>query len=54
MLYHYDVLRANKSGMAHGVEVRVPFLDHQLIDLVMHHVRGTWKNCCWERRIPMR
>ncbi len=35
-LHYYDVLRANKSLMAWGVEVRVPFLDKDFLDLVMN------------------
>lgn len=35
-LHIYDVLRANKSTMAFGVEARVPFLDLKLLDLVMN------------------
>tara|TARA_Y100000389_G_scaffold178256_1_gene191243 strand:- start:4524 stop:6293 length:1770 start_codon:yes stop_codon:yes gene_type:complete len=34
-LHFYDVLRANKSPMAWGVETRVPFLDKELLDFVM-------------------
>ena len=34
-LHYYDVLRANKAPMAWGVEVRVPFLDKEFLDLVM-------------------
>ena len=29
-LYLYDVLRSDRSTAAHGLEVRVPFLDHAL------------------------
>jgi asparagine synthase (glutamine-hydrolysing) len=34
-LHLSDVLRADKSTMAHGVEARVPFLDLAFLDLVM-------------------
>jgi len=34
-LHLYDCLRANKSMAAWGVEARVPFLDKEVIDLVM-------------------
>ena len=34
-LHNYDCLRANKSMMASSVEVRVPFLDPGLLDVVM-------------------
>jgi asparagine synthase (glutamine-hydrolysing) len=34
-LHSYDCLRANKSMMAWGVEVRVPFLDVEFIDVAM-------------------
>jgi asparagine synthase (glutamine-hydrolysing) len=34
-LHLSDVLRADKSTMAHGVEARVPFLDLDFLDLVM-------------------
>lgn len=35
-LHMYDVLRANKSTMAFGVEVRVPFLDVEFLNLIMN------------------
>ncbi|WP_340063502.1 asparagine synthase B [Ascidiimonas aurantiaca] len=31
-----DCLRADKSTMAHGLEVRVPFLDKDFLDIAMH------------------
>ena len=31
----YDCLRANKATMAHGLEARVPFLDRDVLDVVM-------------------
>jgi asparagine synthase (glutamine-hydrolysing) len=34
-LYKYDCLRANKSTAAWGVEVRVPFLDREFLDMAM-------------------
>lgn len=34
-LHQYDVMRANKAPMAHGVELRFPFLDRAFMDLVM-------------------
>lgn len=34
-LHQYDVLRANKAPMAHGLELRFPFLDRSFIDLAM-------------------
>jgi asparagine synthase (glutamine-hydrolysing) len=34
-LHQYDVMRANKAPMAHGVELRFPFLDRTFMDLVM-------------------
>lgn len=34
-LYHTECLRANKSMMAHSIELRVPFLDRRLLDLAM-------------------
>jgi asparagine synthase (glutamine-hydrolysing) len=34
-LYKYDCLRANKSSAAWGVEVRVPFLDREFLDVAM-------------------
>ncbi|MBL9101163.1 MAG: asparagine synthase B [Myxococcales bacterium] len=34
-LHLSDVLRADKSTMAHGVEARVPFLDLEFLDLAM-------------------
>ncbi|MBN1306439.1 MAG: asparagine synthase B [Chitinispirillaceae bacterium] len=35
MLHKYDCLRANKSAAAWGVEVRVPFLDREFLDVAM-------------------
>mmetsp|Transcript_17744 Transcript_17744/g.46421 ORF Transcript_17744/g.46421 Transcript_17744/m.46421 type:complete len:554 (-) Transcript_17744:1246-2907(-) len=34
-LAFYDCLRANKATMAHGLEVRVPFLDKEMLDVTM-------------------
>lgn len=34
-LHQYDVMRANKAPMAHGVEVRFPFLDREFMDVAM-------------------
>ncbi len=34
-LHLYDVMRANKAPMAHGVELRFPFLDREFMDVVM-------------------
>lgn len=34
-LHQFDCLRANKSTAAWGVEARVPFLDHEFVDLAM-------------------
>merc|ERR1719284_56678 len=31
----YDCLRANKATMAHGLEARVPFLDKDMLDVMM-------------------
>lgn len=35
LLHKYDCLRANKSTAAWGVEVRVPFLDREFLDIAM-------------------
>jgi len=35
-LHEYDCLRTNKSMAAHGIEVRVPFLDKEFIDVAMN------------------
>ena len=37
-----DCLRADKSTMAHGIEVRVPFLDRYFLDAVMN-IKGAAK-----------
>lgn len=34
-LHQYDVMRANKAPMAHGVELRFPFLDQAFMNVVM-------------------
>lgn len=36
LLSRYDCLRANKTSAAWGVEVRVPFLDKQFLDVAMN------------------
>jgi len=43
-LHLYDCLRANKSMAAWGVEARVPFLDKEVIDLVMN-IDAKFKMC---------
>jgi asparagine synthase (glutamine-hydrolysing) len=35
-LHYFDLLRANKSTMAWGLEVRVPFLDKEFLDVAMN------------------
>jgi len=35
-LHSFDLLRANKSTMAWGLEVRVPFLDKEFLDVAMN------------------
>lgn len=35
-LYTADLLRADKSTMAHGIEARVPFLDKSFLEVAMH------------------
>ena len=41
-LHYYDCLRANKATMAHGLEVRVPFLDKDVLDVMMA-TKGEYK-----------
>lgn len=35
-LHMWDVCRANKSTFAHGLEVRVPLLDKEFLDVAMN------------------
>jgi asparagine synthase (glutamine-hydrolysing) len=35
-LHHFDVLRGDKSTAAHGLEIRVPFLDKDFIEYYLH------------------
>ncbi len=42
-LYHYDVLRANKTCAAWGIEIRVPFLDRDLVNYVLYQVDPIFK-----------
>ena len=35
-LHQWDVLRANKATMAHGLEARVPFLDKEVLEMIMN------------------
>jgi asparagine synthase (glutamine-hydrolysing) len=39
-LFTADLLRADKSTMAQGLETRVPFLDKDFLDVVMRINRG--------------
>ena len=48
-LHSFDCLRANKTGLAWGVEVRVPFLDSQWLDLVMGQIDPNLKLCNTQR-----
>jgi len=41
-LHMYDCLRANKATMAHGLELRVPFLDKDVLDVIME-ISGEYK-----------
>lgn len=41
-LHHFDCLRANKSTMAWSVEARVPFLDREVLDSLVH-IHPVWK-----------
>lgn len=41
-LHLYDCLRANKATSAWGLEVRVPFLDKEFIDVAMA-IDPEWK-----------
>ncbi|MEM9374331.1 MAG: asparagine synthase B, partial [Planctomycetota bacterium] len=34
-LHQYDVMRANKAPMAHGLELRFPFLDKRVVDTAL-------------------
>jgi len=43
LLNHYDVLRANKSPMSWGVEIRVPFLDQFFMSYAMNEWLAPWK-----------
>ena len=44
-LHLSDCLRANKSTMAWGLEVRVPFLDKAFLEVVMSMVPVGLKRC---------
>lgn len=48
MLHQYDVLRADRCTAAHGLEVRVPFLDRDFIDCAMGEINQSLKtiNAC--------
>ena len=47
-LYMYDVLRADRTTAAHGLEVRVPFLDKQFMKLI---VSLPYKKVCPQKKI---
>jgi asparagine synthase (glutamine-hydrolysing) len=52
LLHYYDVQRANKSMMAWGVEVRVPFLDTKFLEVAMGKIAPETKMVDQKRR-PM-
>ncbi|MDL1975735.1 MAG: asparagine synthase (glutamine-hydrolyzing) [Deltaproteobacteria bacterium] len=39
---NYYLYRADRLGMAHSIELRVPFLDHQFVELALS-ISGRWK-----------
>ena len=43
MLHQYDVLRADRCTAAHGLEVRVPFLDRDFINCAMDEINPNLK-----------
>ena len=42
-LYAFDCLRANKSCLSNSVEVRVPFLDNDVVNLALRQIHPTHK-----------
>jgi asparagine synthase (glutamine-hydrolysing) len=41
---NYYLYRADHIGMAHSIEIRVPFLDHHVVDFALS-IGGEWKIC---------
>ena len=35
-MHKFDLLRADRCSSAHGIEIRMPFLDHKLVEYVTH------------------
>lgn len=50
LLHYYDLQRANKSMMAWGVEVRVPFLDKKFLEVAMGKIASETKMVDPKRR----
>jgi asparagine synthase (glutamine-hydrolysing) len=50
-LHQYDVLRADRCTAAHGLEVRVPFLDRDFIDCVMCEINPKDKVTDMEKKV---
>jgi asparagine synthase (glutamine-hydrolysing) len=42
-LHYFDVLRADRCVSAHGLELRVPFLDKDLVDFVLYQIPTKYK-----------
>ena len=52
---HWSIIRQDKNTMAHSLEIRLPFLDHNLIETgfrVPPRLKGTWtRDKIVERRL---
>jgi asparagine synthase (glutamine-hydrolysing) len=49
-LHYYDVLRANKVGFGGQIEVRCPFLDRDVLEVVMN--TDPYLKLCNSKKLP--
>ncbi|MGK5627874.1 asparagine synthase (glutamine-hydrolyzing) [Streptomyces sp. URMC 123] len=50
-LQQYNCWHEDRTASAHGVEARVPFLDHRLVELVLSVPAGSRRRLLWNKRV---
>jgi asparagine synthase (glutamine-hydrolysing) len=50
-LHIYNLQNEDRMSMAHGIEARVPFLDHRIVELLASVPLGWHEQLFWDKRI---